>query len=426
MMTVSICTEEKPQINEIEFILEHLGFPCRVSKITSDITGNIWNGKFLAETNNPSLNVVIELVKGSGSCVDYIIYDHLNPDEKSEPILLVESTKTSDSESRNTAINQRFTKFPVAKMRFPRTPLILYYNTKQTANTATNRFGKRLLSTFGVKAYDVGGNNLLTDSPPFTDVKEIMREKNSVKEKKGNVSVKIAEIAPHEYTISAKLSKGTSTKICHDPNKGLVTGIACAISIIDKEARFTITNHGVVTEKVVKPNEKFWYANSGHDLKLEGCELSSKGAHCPSKYWTRDTQSEKAATINYQIHMEKSGWVTVFHNHSSSARSYFTDEQGEEHQVPKGITIPDHVGVNKTDKLIRICEGKIQKDWKKGVDQLNNLTKFLEYLQTYYQGYTIERGLCLYVTSIKDIDKIRGELSYPVFFTLDATGTLHY
>jgi hypothetical protein len=155
---LSICTEENPQINELEFMLRHLGFPCNVLKIISDITGNVWNGKFLAETNNPLLNVVIELVKGSGSCVDYIVYDHLNPDEKSEPILLMESTKTGDSESRNTAINQRFTKFPVAKMRFPCTPLLLYYNTKQTADTATptNQFGKRLLATFNVKAYDVG------------------------------------------------------------------------------------------------------------------------------------------------------------------------------------------------------------------------------------------------------------------------------
>lgn len=85
----------------------------------------------------------------------------------------MESTKTTDSESRNTAINQRFTKFAVAKKRFPSTPLILYYNTEQLTNTATSLFGKRLLTTFGVNAYDVKGKDLLADSPPFTSVEKL-------------------------------------------------------------------------------------------------------------------------------------------------------------------------------------------------------------------------------------------------------------
>ena len=425
MTTITICTEENPQVNEVEFILKYLGVPCNVINLTSSVKGNIWDGTFLAETDNPSVKVVIILVKGSGSFVDYIVYDNVNPDEKTVPILLMESTKTTDSESRNSAINQRFTKFAVAKQRFPSTPLILYYNTEQVTNTATSLFGRRLLTTFGVKAYDVKGKNLLTDSPPFTSVEEIMKEKNSFKEKKGNVSVKITLSAP-TYTISAKLSKGKKTTICHDPNKGLVIGIASAIYILDKDAKFIITNHCVAVDQIKKTTDKFWYANSAYDLKLEGFNVSSKGIACPAGYWSRDSKSEKASTINYQHHMEKNGWTTVYHNHSSSARSYFMDSHGKEHQVPKDLTIPDVVMVNKEKRCIQVCEGKILKDYILGIKQLENLTNFLKYLKTHYMGYSVELGLCLYGNTFREIESIKKKLSYPVFFAMDSTGTLYY
>lgn len=426
MATFTICTEENPQVNEVEFILNYIGVPCKVKNLTASVKGNIWDGTFLAETDNHSVNVVIILVKGEGSFVDYIIYDNVNPDEKTVPILLMESTKTTDSESRNTAINQRFTKFAVAKKRFPSTPLILYYNTEQLTNTATSLFGKRLLTTFGVNAYDVKGKDLLADSPPFTSVEEIMKEKNAFKEKKGNISVKITLSAPHTYMISAKLSKGKKTTICHDPNKGLITGIASAIYSLDKEAKFLITNHCVAVDKIKKTIDKFWYANSAYDLKLEGCDVSSKGIVCPTGYWSRDSKSEKASTINYQNYMEKNGWTTVFHNHSSSARSYFMDSQGKEHQVPKDFTIPDVVMVNKEKRCIQVCEGKILKDCFLGVKQLENLANFLKYLETHYIGYTVERGLCLYGDTFREIESVKKQLSYPIFFAMDSTGTLYY
>jgi len=423
MTTITICTEEYPQVNEVEFILKYLKVPCKVSNLPSSVKGNTWDGTFLAETDNPFINVVIVLVKGSGSFVDYIVYDNVNPDEKTVPILLMESTKTTDSESRNTAINQRFTKFAVAKQRFPSTPLVLYYNTEQVNNTATSLFGRRLLANFGVNSYDVKGKDVLADSPPFCSVEEIMKEKNAFKEKKGNVSVKITLASSHNYRISAKLSKGKNTTICHDPNKGLITGIASAIYSLDKEATFVITNHGVAVDKIKKTKDKFWYANSVYDLKLEGCDTSSKGAVCPTSYWTRDSKSEKAATINYQKYMEKNGWTTVYHNHSSSARSYFIDSQGNEHQVPKDYTLPDVVVVNKEMRCIEVCEGKILKDAFLGVKQLENLTKFLKYVETHYMGYTVERGLCLYGKTFREIESVKKQLSYPVFFAMDSTGT---
>ena len=426
MNTITICTEENPQVNELEFILKYIGCPCKVMNVTSSVKENKWDETFIAETDNSSLNVVILLVKGKGSFVDYIVYDHLNPNEVSVPILLMESTKTSDSESRNTAINQRFTKFAVVKQRFPFTDLVMYYSTEHVTHTATSLFGKRLLSTFGVKAFDVTGKDLLKDSPPFTSVENIMDEKNAIKEKKGNISVKISLIAPHTYAINAKLSKGKNTTICHDPNKGLITGIASTIYSLDNEASFLITNHCVAVDKIKKRTDKFWYANSAYDLKLEGCDISSKGAVCPGEYWSIDKKSEKASTINYQNYMEKNGWFTAFHNHSSSAKSYFTDQDGKEHQVPKDITIPDVVMVNKEKKNIQVCEGKIIKDWELGITQLDNLKMFIAYLERHYKGYTVECGLCLYGNTNREIEAVKEKSSYPIFFALDATGMIYY
>ena len=122
--------------------------------------------------------------------------------------------------------------------------------------------------------------------------------------------------------------------------------------------------------------------------------------------------------------MEKNNWITIYHNHSSSARSYFTDQHGKEHQVPKDITIPDVVMVHTETKQIQICEGKIMKDRLLGVKQLNNLTKFLTYLKLHYDGYSVELGLCLYGEYVKEFGCV--ELLYPVFFGLDSKGMLYY
>lgn len=422
---ITICTEENPQRDEIEFILHQLGHPCRVSRLSSSIKEGVWDGTFLVETDDDSIDANVILVKGSGSFVDYVVYDTPNPTGETTPTFLMESTKTKDSESRNSSIFQRFTKFAVARQFFPDIPLFSYYNTIQEPTSRTNDFGKRLLKTFGIKVYDVTKSDLLIETPPFSTVEDLIEAKNALGKKKGNVSVRISRNADdHTYTITAKLSKGESTLISHDPNKGLVTGIASVIHTLDPNARFVITNHLVDIEKIKEAKEKFWYANSLYDLRLEGCDLSSKNTFCKTNYWSRDEKSEKSATINYQLYMEKNGWKTIYHNHSSSARSYLIDPFGNEHQVPKNTTIPDVVVVHDDRKHIQICEGKIFKDRHKGVEQLNNLTNFIEYLNKYYSGYTFERGLCIYAKTLDEVRSVKTDLAYPVFFALDSTGSM--
>ncbi len=424
---IVICTEENPQINEIQFILNYLNYTCNIIKLRPDLHNQKWNGKFNVITDNKELIVKVELIKGYGSLVDYIIYDHQDPDvNTSIPILGMESTKTKDSESRNSAINQRFTKFSVFHQKFPNTEMILYYNTQQISNTPTNVYGIRLLLTYGVKIFDVDGKNLSNGIMPFMSVNEIITEKNNIKEKKGNISVKINEISPHTYTISAKLSKGDNKSICHDPNKGLITGIANCIYLLDKNAKFIITHHCVDLNKIKNASEKFWYSNHLYDLTLEGSNISSKSSIIPELYWKKDSNSEKASTINYQHHMEEKGWKTIYHNHSSSARSYFIDiNTNTEYQVPKNITIPDVVMLNQEDKCIQICEGKILKDYLLGIKQLDNLTDFIEYITQYYKDYKIEKGLCLYVPELNVIETIQEKIKYKIFYGIDSNGFIY-
>jgi len=417
----TICTEENPQLGEVQFILNYLHVNATVTSIAASVTGDSWDGSFEVITDQPNVSISLRLVKGHGSFVDYIVYQEKDPKEESSmPVLLVESTKTDDSESRNTSINQRFTKFAVARQRFPTTPLVLYFNKENKATTPTSVFGRRLLATFGVEAYDTE-KNILLETPAFTSVAELLQAKNAIREKAGNVSVKIAELSPHHYQIRAKLSKGANLTVCHDPNKGLVTGIASAIYELDSEASFVISDHGVDTSKL-RNSDKFWYANNRYDLRLEGSELSSKGVKGAMVYWTFETQSEKSSTILFQNCMEMAGKSVLYHNHSSSARSYFVDSEQKNHAIPKDVTIPDLVLADHTTKKIYICEGKIKKDVAMGARQLDNLTKFIDYIQPLYPSYSIEKGLCVYVPKLTDVAALQPTLSYPIWFGLDAQG----
>ena len=435
---LTILTEENPQLNEIAFILSRLNVPAKTLKLSAYCeSANKWKGEYRVVTDLPDITVSVYLVKGHGSFVDYVVYDHAEPcDASSVPILLVESTKTNDGESRNTAIYQRFTKFAVARRRFPNTPLIMFFNAEHTPKTATSVFGRRLLSTYGVEVCDVKGHNLLSDAPPFANSRELVEAKNAIPEKKGNISVKIAEPVPHRYSISAKLAKGANDSVSNDPNKGLVTGIASVIHSFDPEATFVVTQHGVnltklatnVSKKTAAAGEKegadkFWYANGSYDLRLEGSDVSSLGYSKKGPYWTRDIRSEKAATVLFQNIVEATGLRVIYHNHSSSARSFFEDLAGVPHAVPKTVTIPDLVFVNTATKRFFICEGKVKKDIGLGVKQLDAQTAFMEFAKRHYPDFGMERGLCLFIPSLDELDTLQTKSSYPIWFALDNEGT---
>jgi uncharacterized membrane protein len=289
----------------------------------------------------------------------------------------------------------------------------------QNPHTATAVFGLRLLKTHGVTVVDSTGKDLLANVKPFFSVEELMKAKNSMTKRTNNVSVEITQTADHAYSISAKLCKGVAKDLNHDPNIGLVTGLCTAISSLDKDASFLITNHGLNTEKLT-PTAKFWYANRNYCLMLEGCTLDSRKAVCPALPLAFESQSEKAATILFELMSRKErNLETLFHNHSSSARSSFLLPTGAVCQVPKTCSIPDIVLKNSTKKTIYICEGKIYKDILKGVAQLDELSAFEKFLSGHYKDFTIEKGLCVYLPKGKKAPATK----YPIWFTLNEDGS---
>jgi len=410
-MPVEIITEENPQIPEIACILKELKLPFENISISLVLNGNIWNGSWQIKSGDTVLPATLKLFRGSGSSVDYLVR------KDGEVVLGLESTKTSDKDSRNTSVNQRFTKFLVFHHQYPNAKMVLYYNNKQNHTTDTAKLGLRILKTQGVHVTDSTGRDLLFTISSFTTVDEIMKAKNDIKEQKGNISIKISKDSDHKYGITARLSKGTGTTINNDPNIGCVTGLCATIYSLDPSAEFVIRNHGVKLEDL-KTSNKFWYANSAWSTRLDGCDKDSKGCKGPENIYREGTMSEAHSTILFEtLLLSKTSMKVLFHNHASSAKSSFLLPDNSTAQVPKD-TYPDIVFLHTEIKTIFMVEGKVVKDIKKGDAQLDNLDKFEKFVLSKYPEYTIKKGLCIY----KDTKKPLPTTKYPVWFTLDFDG----
>lgn len=61
-----------------------------------------------------------------------------------------------------------------------------------------------------------------------------------------------------------------------------------------------------------------------------------------------------------------------------------------------------------------------------GVEQLDNLSKFIEYVTSYYPDYKIEKGLCLYVPAISNVLELQEKINYKIWFALDSLGNYSY
>ena len=163
-METEIITEENPQIPEISFILKECGLPYQNISISPVLNGNIWNGSWQIKSGDTVLPATLNLFRGSGSSLDYLVR------KGGEVVLGLESTKTSDKESRNTSVNQRFTKFVVFHHQYPNAKMVLYYNNEQNHTTDTAKLGLRMLKTQGVHVTDSTGRDLLSAISSFTTV----------------------------------------------------------------------------------------------------------------------------------------------------------------------------------------------------------------------------------------------------------------
>ena len=198
-----VLTEERPKLEVLRQILEKFandnGFSGFVDNLR--ILPILENNKFaftyelIGFRCNRINKIYIKTVSGYSSFVDFLVfYQNKKPDPAIDsPDYAIEETKTDDSESRNTGVYQRCSKFVYLESFYPSVRKIMLYNLQidqKETPTETNVFGARMLLTNGVKIIGKKLDKKLFK--PFSSVDELIVCKNSMrKPPKGNIPIEI-------------------------------------------------------------------------------------------------------------------------------------------------------------------------------------------------------------------------------------------
>ena len=437
----TILTEEAPCQNEINFMLSEV---LKIEKklfenivITPIYLNNKFNGEW--EMKFDMFIIIIKLFKGESSCADYLLFNgHVNNETSAEnAICILESTKTNDTNSRNTSVNQRITKFLVYKKMYPNSKarMIMFYNNKWENNslTDTGNFGLRLMKSLNIEAYH--SENYLFENlynlyliQEFSSIEEMINDKNKIKEKKGNVSVKVY-FKDENYYILCKLDKGNSNnigKISHDPNVGLLCGLINFIYNKNNLCKIVVDKHNISQDYLNKsPKSKFWYAINKIDITFTNINII-KRPELPDKYFTIENScTEKISTILFSQLIDKK-YSCIFSNHSGCALTNIKTKE-KDIIVERTMPRPDILFYDKTENILLIVEGKIEKDIQLGIKQLqdSNLNRFIELIKLSYPDSAIKKGLCITIDNISNIDKY-SNIEFPVLFAIDSNGSFYY
>lgn len=359
-----------------------------------------------------------------------IFYQNEQPSTNDSPIYAIEVTKTDDSESRNTGVYQRCSKFVFVQKYYPRAKKVMLYDlsvAQKETPTETYIFGTRLLLTMGVQIW---GKRLSKDVfCPFSSINEIIAAKNSMRRAPaGNVSIRITK-TDDKIQISGRLFKNGS--LSHDPNIGALSIISAGLRKLGWKKTIEITQHGL-SQKHVGKNNKFVLIAELLSIKLQGLKIPQ--ATFPNEYWHYDVKGEKLGTIFIHIITENfTKSYSVFENHAGCEKGYFQTADGKHIPLPKCadrsaykagdkskiIFIPDLVLLDIEETEAITVEGKKYEFRKKGIAELANYDSFEKnYLKKYYSEFKIVRTVVLYGSNKEEI----GELQ--VGFLLNKNGKL--
>jgi len=394
MKNLWILTEEMPKRDVISVILKKLvddsGFSLKIDHLR--ILPIIKNGLFtsLYEVTGVSSNgfqqIFISIVSGDSSFVDFLIFlKKEKPNNDDIPIYVIEETKTDDSESRNTGVYQRCSKFVYVDFFYPGIKKIMLYNLlipQKEKPTQTNIFGTRMLHTIGVEI--IGKAIDLESSKPFKSLDELVALKNVMrKPPKGNVPIDIT-INAESVEVSGRLYKSDS--LSHDPNIGALSIIAQCIRKWEKRKPIIITQHGLEQKHVGRDNKFIQIANK-LKIGLEG--LTVPKINVNPNYWHYETTQEKLGTIFLHVALlEYTNSLIVYSNHGGTERSYFIYpngkpvaiekyQEGRKEEYKAGnkkaiIYLPDLIIYDVDRKEIINVEGKKYSTRKKGIAELAN------------------------------------------------------
>ena len=215
MKNIWILSEERPKTKVIERILCDILKYDVLSKEKIKIIPICYEKKFsfIYEVEGIKIagfqKIYVRIVKGESSFVDYMVFEkEEEPNQNDRPIILIEETKTDDTESRNVHAFQRNSKFVYGDMCYPNIRKVMLYtdelNHIQTHPTTTNIFGTNVLLTLNVEVF--GKNIDKNIYKKFESVEELIEQKNNMPDTVNGQSIKLRREGAKIY-ISAKLDK---------------------------------------------------------------------------------------------------------------------------------------------------------------------------------------------------------------------------
>jgi hypothetical protein len=434
-----ILTEERPKNEVLRQILSKFAKDFEIAgfmdnlRVLPVLDGNKFT--FLYELSGFRSNsvdkVYIRTVSGSSSFCDYLVfYQEKMPIPQDMPIYAIEETKTDDSESRNTGVYQRCSKFVFLDYYYPKTKKVMLYNLKieqKTTPTETNIFGTRMLLTLGV---EILGKQLDPEtSTPFLSVDELIAYKGAMRRPPaGNVPITITKFFDR-IEVSGRLYK--SGGLSHDPNIGALSIICASLRKLGWDKDLIITQHGL-SQGHANGRNKFILIANKIGIKLAG--LSVPVATMKDDYWHYDVSGEKLGTIFIHIVVESfTRGYSIFENHAGSEKGYFIKANGDHIPLAKYsnrdeykagdkskiIYIPDLILIDFDKSEIINVEGKKYQFRQNGINELANYDYIEEhYIKKNYPEFTIVRTVVLYGSHENHIVEIE------VGFLLNEDGNL--
>lgn len=441
--TLWILTEERPKqevLRKIALIIAQdydisVDFSQKISfspvfeeyfQFTYEVKGIFFDKDFVS-------NIKLKIISGSSSFVDYLVYKQLEePISQDEPIYAIEETKTDDSESRNTGVFQRITKFVYVDYYYPNCHKIMLYNLQvkqKEIATATNTFGNRLLLTLNVR---LEGKAFDESLDRFSSIEELIEEREKVrKPPKGNVPIQIIK-KDNAIQVSGRLVKSKS--LSHDPNIGALSGITAVLRELGYQGSIELVLHGL-TQEMLKPNNKFMRIVDRLSLTFDGLSVPTD-IKWPKEYWKYEKSSEKIGSIFVHLMVESyTRGYSLFENHAGCEKGYFLcddstvipiEKYKDRDLYKKGDTsqiihIPDLVLLDPENEEIINIEAKQSKYVLDGIKELKNFDAFEEgYIKKYYPSYSIIRAVVLYGDTNDNLSESE------VCFLLNSQGMISY
>ena len=415
-----IMTEERPKREVIRHILHKFSadnkIPCFIDTIR--ILPVLHAGKTFSFTyevigfeSKQLGKVFIKTISGQSSFVDYLLFfQDTEPTTSDVPLYAIEETKTDDSESRNTGVFQRASKFVYLNFFYKNIRKVMLYTlriTQKAFPTQTNIFGTKCLLTIGVEIFGKQVEVFETQHVPFKSVDELIQFKNSMKlPPRGNVPIQLRKLGDR-IEVSGRLVKSGS--LSHDPNIGALSLICAAIRKLGWDKRLVITHHGL-EQTHIKGHNKFVQIADKLNIEFEG--LTRVASEFKDSYWHYEKEGEKLGTIFIHLVVENfSNGASIFENHAGCEKGYFLTKQGkpiplekyrDREQYKAGdkdqiLQIPDLILIDFDKSEIINIEGKKYKFRQDGIDELQAYDAIEDrYIKPNYPEFSIIRTVVLY------------------------------